>query len=978
MKAEVRRQRSEGRRSGPTRKIADCWPGLLRVSALSLVLGCVALASAQYYRAPTGEFPKTDQLMNVWVYFTDKGFTTEAAADRILTRLTPGLDSRATERRLLELGRSCDFDDIPPSERYIEQIQGLGAELRVRSAWLNAASFRMAPELMAQAAKLPFVHRVTQVAARWEPTGEHYYPLKARYGGVQGGQDDTTRFKSLYRLAYDQNNMLGVPQVYAMGITGSGVRLGLLDTGLKRKHSAVKGLKIAGEHDFLSGDRVFVAQAGNAWTPETIPNLTGIGILQDPVVCQANGIWYLVFVADTVQYGSPLRGLFYSTSTDNGANWTRPTMVYYDGVFQAVHRPSLVGRDSFAYVAWESALRSEASPQVFAGYFRRGFWQGATQVLPGTVSPSLCLKNDRVYVVALSKDSALWFNSADVSAGTPFWGTGHAVVHFPELVKEPGIVKNDAGELFAVACGWRTGEIYVLESQDEGATFQELSSPALTGAEQPLLTTFQDTLQILYKDNTSSPFVGLRLARSADGSNWVGNTVVDSLLGIGEFDLQSGTLTSVAYENEGRVRVATSPDRVTWSIADSLGSAEFSCCPRWLGDNQVLWVERGDNNTDVEPGDSLRFGENQADHGTRMASIIAGFQEHSMVGVAPGVEFLISKNEFHSFRSSTIGYEFSLEEDTYIEGLEWAERHGADIISSSLGYTGWYTSRDYDGKTAPISIAAGRAVERGVLVVTAMGNRDTTVPANDWPNPYIVTPGDAFNVITAGGVEKDSAPWHTLGGGGTGCGPTADGRVKPDLVAMSDSVTVVAPDSTSALEGSSGTSSATALLAGCCALVKEAHPDWSAVAVRDTMFRFASKSTPDDTFGWGIPNVAKILTKYPPAQKGFTGDELGDPFPNPLAGSPKQYFPIHLLRPATMATLSIFSLSGEMVLTKKLDPGRKYLTAPGRYDDRAELDQIGSWWEGRNSQGNAVGSGGYYAVLQTTFGRSVRRFAVVR
>jgi hypothetical protein len=198
---------------------------------------------------------------------------------------------------------------------------------------------------------------------------------------------------------------------------------------------------------------------------------------------------------------------------------------------------------------------------------------------------------------------------------------------------------------------------------------------------------------------------------------------------------------------------------------------------------------------------------------------------------------------------------------------------------------------------------------------------------------------------------------------------------------MGDSVTVVAPDSTSALEGSSGTSSATALLAGCCALLKEAHPDWSAIAIRDTMFRFASKTVPDDTFGWGIPNVARILTKYPPTQKGFIGDEFGDPFPNPLAGSPKQYFPIHLLRPATLATLSIFSMSGEMVLTKKLDQGsRKYLTAPGRYEDRAVLDEIGAWWEGKNKDGHGspVASGFYYAVLQTTFGRSVRKFAVVR
>ena len=70
-------------------------------------------------------------------------------------------------------------------------------------------------------------------------------------------------------------------------------------------------------------------------------------------------------------------------------------------------------------------------------------------------------------------------------------------------------------------------------------------------------------------------------------------------------------------------------------------------------------------------------------------------------------------------------------------------------------------------------------------------------------------------------------------------------------------------------------------------------------------------------------------------------------------------------------------MAGELVFKKDLDK-RKYLTAPGRYDDRLVLDKIGAWWSGANEQGKPVASGFYYAVLQTTFGRSVRKFAVVR
>ena len=149
----------------------------------------------------------------------------------------------------------------------------------------------------------------------------------------------------------------------------------------------MKGVKVAAEHDFLSGDRLFAARGDNAWTPETIPNLSGIGLVQDPAVCYSAGIEYLVFVADTVRYETPVRGLFYSTSTDDGATWTQPTALYYDQVYSAVHRPTLASRDSVVYVGWQSALRSEENAQVLVGHFRNGAWQGTVPVLPGTRAP---------------------------------------------------------------------------------------------------------------------------------------------------------------------------------------------------------------------------------------------------------------------------------------------------------------------------------------------------------------------------------------------------------------------------------------------------------------------------------------------------------------------------------------------------------------------------------------------------------------
>ncbi|MEO0108357.1 MAG: S8 family serine peptidase, partial [candidate division WOR-3 bacterium] len=282
-------------------------------------------------------------------------------------------------------------------------------------------------------------------------------------------------------------------------------------------------------------------------------------------------------------------------------------------------------------------------------------------------------------------------------------------------------------------------------------------------------------------------------------------------------------------------------------------------------------------------------------------------------------------------------------------------------------------------------VAAARAVERGLIVVTAMGNRaDTLTPGEErWPRPFVVAPGDAFNVITVGGVEKSRRPWNTPGGGGTGCGPTPDGRHKPDLVAMGDSVTVVAPDSAgNVYEGSSGTSGATALIAGCCALVREAHPERSAIQVRDSLLKYADRhAAPDDTFGHGIPDVYALLRNNPPAIKTLQGDEIGTIYPNPFrpGDGVRVYFPLLLLQPASFVTLSIFTLSGELVHSDTLKSSAQgFLGAPGRYADRAYLDRIGAYWDGKNNQGKLCAAGMYYAALQTGSGRAVRAFCLVR
>jgi hypothetical protein len=108
-----------------------------------------------------------------------------------------------------------------------------------------------------------------------------------------------------------------------------------------------------------------------------------------------------------------------------------------------------------------------------------------------------------------------------------------------------------------------------------------------------------------------------------------------------------------------------------------------------------------------------------------------------------------------------------------VAGIEWAESLGAEVVSSSLGYTDWYEFSDMDGQTAVTTRAANRATSLGVVVVNAAGNeRDT-----GWG--HIIAPADGFDVIACGAVDSlgqissFSSP-----------GPTYDGRIKPEVCAL--------------------------------------------------------------------------------------------------------------------------------------------------------------------------------------------------
>ena len=265
-----------------------------------------------------------------------------------------------------------------------------------------------------------------------------------------------------------------------------------------------------------------------------------------------------------------------------------------------------------------------------------------------------------------------------------------------------------------------------------------------------------------------------------------------------------------------------------------------------------------DGETQNEEGDH----DSQHNHGTYTLSALGGRFDGELYGPAYEAEFLLAKTE-------DVSQEVPIEEDQYVAGLEWGESLGADIASSSLGYIDWYEFEDLDGMTAVTTIAVNTAIENGMVVVTAVGNSGAG---------GIVVPADAENVIACGAVDSDGniASFSSQG-------PTADGRIKPEVCALGVSTYCAGVNSTSAYRYENGSSLATPLVAGAAACVLQAHPDWIPQQVREALMMTASDpENPDNQYGWGIIDVIEAINYNNPNPFYPAYYTLSNPFPNPF------------------------------------------------------------------------------------------------
>ncbi len=244
---------------------------------------------------------------------------------------------------------------------------------------------------------------------------------------------------------------------------------------------------------------------------------------------------------------------------------------------------------------------------------------------------------------------------------------------------------------------------------------------------------------------------------------------------------------------------------------------------------------------------------NSDDHGTRVLSCmgakLAVLEAGDTVlsyGTAPLADFAL-------FITEDIRSEYRIEEYNWLIAAEKADSLGADIIHSSVGYNYFsdsqmnYSYQQMDGNTAVCTRAANLAYERGIFVVASVGNEGN----NSWRK--MTAPADSPNVLAVGAIDASGklANFSSLG-------PTPDGRVKPDVVALGVFATVGTDNGS--MVTANGTSYSAPIVAGLVAGLIQANPDKTNTEIFEDVLKSGDRFTaPDTLFGYGIPDFIRAV-----------------------------------------------------------------------------------------------------------------------
>ncbi len=176
-----------------------------------------------------GEFkPDTDMSEGSSAYYAAK----EIISDKALAR----------RMKVLSNDKLLSYNDIPVSKEYVSKLEDLGVKIIAQSRWLNGVSAYMTKSMAEKTKSLEFV----------ETTGivQKLHIQKIEIENTEDPESTTDYGKSLKQM-----EVVNVPKVHELGITGKGVLIASFDDGFDwRNHEALRDLNVIGEYDFVNED----------------------------------------------------------------------------------------------------------------------------------------------------------------------------------------------------------------------------------------------------------------------------------------------------------------------------------------------------------------------------------------------------------------------------------------------------------------------------------------------------------------------------------------------------------------------------------------------------------------------------------------------------------------------------------------------------------------------------------------------------
>ncbi len=229
-------------------------------------------------------------------------------------------------------------------------------------------------------------------------------------------------------------------------------------------------------------------------------------------------------------------------------------------------------------------------------------------------------------------------------------------------------------------------------------------------------------------------------------------------------------------------------------------------------------------------------------HGTKMAGLIAAHGETSssgFLGIAPSAKILPVKITDSATFQGVITSENADKDADIGEAISWATQYGAKVISISFG----------SGPDLDMLESIKESLAADVIIVASVGNE---------PNVVISYPAAADGVFVVGASGRDG---------------------KYDSVSVKDSkvdlcapgVDIVGPVPKAGYKVGTGSSDATAIVAGAAALIRSKFPQMSAKDVMNRLTATADDIGPpgrDDECGFGELNIVKALTADVPSVDG--------------------------------------------------------------------------------------------------------------